>query len=185
MYLLRCRILVIEVANAFPVSRFDFTTPAWNQLPALLKDLHYRNPDNALDAPLQRAFGSNTHFFGLMIERPDVLNAFQTLMGSYREGRPEFLDIYPADVQLIRGFHASEHPDGVLFVDVGGGRGHEVLEFIRRYPELEGRMILQEVPDIVKQVEPADRMEVMVHDFFTPQPIKGASFCLHAQRGGY
>ena len=94
-------------------------------------------------------------------------------MSSYREGRPEFSDIFPADVQLIRGFHAPEHPDGVLFVDVGGGRGHEVLEFIRRYPQLKGRMILQEVPDIVKQVEPTDRMEVMEYDFFTPQPIKG------------
>ena len=144
-------------------------------MPALLKDLNYRNPDNALDAPLQRAFASNKHFFELMVERPEVLNAFQTLMGSYREGRPEFLDIFPAEVQLIRGFHAPEHPDGVLFVDIGGGRGHEVQNFIRKFPDAKGRMVLQELPDIVQQVEPSDGMEVMVHDFFTPQPLKGAS----------
>lgn len=147
-----------------------------------MKETNYRNPDNGLNIPLQRAFGSNKHFFELLLERPNVLNNFQTLMSSYREGRPELLDIFPAETQVIRGFHAPEHPDGVLFIDIGGGRGHEILEFVRRFPESKGRMILQEVPDIVKQVEKTDRMEVMEYDFFTPQPIKGIQFLLSTRK---
>ena len=123
-----------------------------------------------MDGPVQRAF-EPSHFFELLAERPDILNAFQLVMTSYREGRPEFLDIYPAEEQLINGF--SEDIDETLFVDVGGGHGHEALNLVRKFPDAPGRKVLQELPHIIEQCPESNGIELMVNDFFTPQPIKG------------
>ena len=88
-----------------------------------------------------------------------------------RRDRANWLDFYPLD-QLAYGF--SEAEDAVLLVDVGGGRGHEIQEIKTRYPALPGRMILQDLQGTIGQVRPEPGMvEVMAHDFFTPQPICG------------
>lgn len=59
-------------------------------------------------------------------------------------------------------------------VDVGGGKGHDLILLKNMYPDLKGRMILQDMPFVIKQagVLP-DGLESMVYDFFTPQPIVG------------
>ena len=85
--------------------------------------------------------------------------------------RAEFLDVFPADERLLRGYEAS--PEEVLFVDVGGGVGHEIEKFVGKFPNEKGQMVLQELPEIVSQVPKSDVMKVMVHDFFTPQPVRG------------
>ena len=87
-----------------------------------------------------------------------------------RRDRANWLDFYPLN-QLAYGFSKAE--DAVLLVDVGGGRGHEIQEINTRYPALPGRMILQDLQGTIGQVRPEPGMEVMAHDFFTPQPIRG------------
>lgn len=103
---------------------------------------------------------------------------FQTFMSYYREDRAELLDIYQADRHLLEGFDSSKK-DAVLFVDVGGGRGHEIDKFLDKFPQDKSRMVLQDLPHIVKDVEGSSNKEVMAYDFFTPQPIKGRSTAAH------
>ena len=103
----------------------------------------------------------------------NVLETFQTLMSSYRTDRAEFLDVFPAEERLIQGFKSSADNDQVILVDVGGGRGHEILKFAEKFPETKARLILQDQEDVIKQVPQSDTMERMVYDFFTPQPVKG------------
>ena len=123
-----------------------------------------------MDAPVQRAFNSKKHFFDLMVQQ-NVFEMFQKAMTSYRTGRADFLDIFPADKQLIEGFDGGD----VLLVDVGGGHGHEIAKFREKFADAPGRMILQEQQGVLDQTEKTDRMEYMVHDFFTAQPVKGRS----------
>lgn len=151
---------------------FDFAAPAWRAIPAYLKSVQYMNPTDAMDAPVQQAFKSDKHFFGLLVET-GILETFQTAMSFYREGRPEFLDIFPAEERLINGYDSSQGHDGVLLVDVGGGHGHDIQKFVEKTPAREGRLVLQDQEDVISQVSKSDVMEVMVHDFFTPQPLKG------------
>ena len=146
----------------------DFVTPAWNQIPSFLKANGYQNPIDSMNTPVQRAFNSPKHFFELLVDQ-DALNNFQTLMSSYRTGRAEFLDVFPAEDRLIKGAKS----DRALLVDVGGGLGHDLRKFADKFPRAEGRLILQDQPDVIKQVSQTDTMECMVHDFFTPQPVKG------------
>lgn len=125
-----------------------------------------------MNAPVQRAFQSDKHFFGLLVEN-DILETFQLAMSFYREGRPEFLDIFPADDQLIRGYDSSVDSDGVLLVDIGGGHGHDIQKFVEKFPNKAGRLILQDQSEVISQVPKSDNMEAMVYDFFTAQPVKG------------
>jgi hypothetical protein len=39
---------------------------------------------------------------------------------------------------------------GVLLVDIGGGTGRDIVEFQRRYPDLSGRLIQQELPSVIE-----------------------------------
>ena len=122
---------------------------------------------------VQHAFNSDKHFFQLLVET-GTLETFQTCMSYYREGRAEFLDIYPAEDRLICGFDPSQGSDGVLLVDVGGGHGHDVQKFVAKFPDTQGRKVLQDQAEVISQVPKSDTMEVTVHDFFTPQPVKGS-----------
>lgn len=64
----------------------------------------------------------------------------------------------------------------VLIVDVGGATGHDLAEFHRKRPAMSGRLILQDQAAAISSIQENDRpgIECTVHDFFTPQPVKGA-----------
>ena len=152
--------------------RFEFASPAWNELPALLSETAYQNPMDASHTALQRAFKSpGIHMFGLMQKQPGVFKAFNTYMSVQREGRPNFADFFPVERQLIDGLSGA--PNAVLFVDVGGGQGQEIVELRRKLPTLPGRTILQDLPEIIQATPKSKDMEATEHNFFEPQPIRG------------
>ena len=69
---------------------------------------------------------------------------------------------------------ASKEGDGAfMLIDVGGGRGHEVDAIKKRHPNLPGRFLLQDLPDMIAQALPVPGMEAVAHNFLTTQPIKG------------
>ncbi len=146
------------MANAF-INSHEFATPAWNQLPNFFRKNVYKNPVDPLDAPLQAAFASKKHFFELMAQQ-DVLEIFHNSMASYRVGRAEFLDILPAQERLVEGYSNEDTSDKVFFVDVGGGHGHELLQFRERFPNLKARMVLQDQEDIIQTAPKTDNMEL-------------------------
>lgn len=149
---------------------YEFAAPAWEKIPRFLKANGYQNPVDPMDAPLQLAFNSKEHFFPLMVKQ-NVLEVFQTAMSSYRTDRADFLDVFPAQERLLQDF---EPLKGKLLVDVGGGHGHETLKLVDRFPEAKGQVVLQDQPDVIGQVSQTDKMELMAHDFFQPQPVKHA-----------
>ncbi|GKZ99987.1 hypothetical protein AnigIFM60653_007047 [Aspergillus niger] len=93
------------------------------------------------------------------------------------------MGLYPFTQEL--GPLASD--DTVTLVDIGGGRGHVIRQIKETEPELKGRFILQDQASVIK--DNGDEIqrhgiEAMGHDFFKPQPIKGALAyyirrCLH------
>jgi len=65
----------------------------------------------------------------------------------------------------------------VLVVDIGGGTGHDLLGLKSRYPNLKGRLVLEELPYLISQLtDKLDGVELVEHDFYKPQPIKGMLF---------
>ncbi|KAI4180203.1 MAG: hypothetical protein L6R41_007395 [Letrouitia leprolyta] len=150
-----------NLSRAFTTVKGDSTT-------------NYRNPTDPDHTALNIAFNTKDHYFDIMARDPEILRHFGLFMASQAVGRPNFLDFYPAKEQIIDGYESDLNTSGVIFVDVGGARGEEALELRRRHPSHPGRLILQERADVLEHVPATDGLEMQVHDFLTPQPVRGA-----------
>jgi demethylsterigmatocystin 6-O-methyltransferase len=58
-------------------------------------------------------------------------------------------------------------------VDVGGGYGTQAIAFQKKYPNLPGRVIIEDLPETVKQLAQQPGVEALAQDFFQPQSVKG------------
>lgn len=79
---------------------------------------------------------------------------------------------YPVEEKLGADFTEGN----VLLVDVGGGLGHDIEELKEKCLGLvqRGRLVLQDLEATVKAARRARPwIDAMVHNFFTPQPVKG------------
>lgn len=141
------------------------------------------------DAPSKQAPWEYAHngksFWKVLGENPEHKKDFDLYMAARREGGlvPDWFELYPVGREL--GHTTAEvgpglkvGKDDVLFVDVAGGRGHDVTKFRKSFPHLPGRCILQDLPGTIAEVKqaPPERVELMEYDFFTPQPLKGEAF---------
>ncbi|GAB1198414.1 hypothetical protein APSETT444_007733 [Aspergillus pseudonomiae] len=113
---------------------------------------------------------------------PDRFTTFNEAMVAQDSGLIA-IGLYPFVEELSS--LASE--DTATIVDVGGGRGHILRQIKESAPELRGRFILQDQASVIAdngmETQPLG-IEAMAHDFFQPQPIKGALVyyirrCLH------
>ena len=72
----------------------------------------------------------------------------------------------------------SNDQDRVLMVDVGGGGGHQCIALRRAHPELEGRIVLQDLPGTIAVADQETlkdlHIEPQAHDFTSPEPVTGA-----------
>ncbi|TPR01014.1 Transmembrane amino acid transporter family protein [Aspergillus niger] len=152
-------------------------------LPAQLKKTDYRNPSDGKNCAFQRGFRTPLHFFDFLEKNPIHAIQFNNHMSAYHQGRPSWMDVgfYPV-LSLVAEANISDQD--VLLVDIGGSLGHDLSEFRRKWPQVPGRLILQDLPKVVEQARSMDldpAIELMTHDFFTEQPIKGArAYYMHS-----
>ncbi|KAI9836770.1 MAG: hypothetical protein M1819_000935 [Sarea resinae] len=142
------------------------------KLPVYLESTDYATPSDAFHGPWQYAMQTDLHHFDWLKTKPKLQAAFNNVMGMRRAGRgEEWFDFYPVAEKL-----RVEKPDDVLLIDIGGGRGHDLVDFHRRHSNLPGKLILQDLPTAIDDInEPLpSSIEAQRHDFFTPQPVKGA-----------
>lgn len=143
------------------------------ELPEYHKATHYTNPKDAFDGPLQFTNKNSDHYFAWLEKNPEVHKAFDLTMGIPRLsfGKEEWFDFFPVEDKLFKDTSDTE----VLLVDVGGGRGHDLEAFHQKFPACPGRLILQDQPSVIDAITPVPSdIELLDHDFFSPQPIKGA-----------
>lgn len=80
---------------------------------------------------------------------------------------------YPLKERLEKDTHTDDK-NTVFLVDVGGGLGHDLKELKAKHPGVQGRLVLQDQPEVIAQIVMAsDGIELTTHDFFTPQAVKG------------
>ncbi|KAL8753705.1 MAG: hypothetical protein Q9184_005341 [Pyrenodesmia sp. 2 TL-2023] len=165
-----------ELASA---SGADAVFLAAARLPEYMRSQNYQNPTQSTNSAFTYATGSEfwTHLNGTPVHS----HIFNEFMATRRQGRKSWYDIYPVGRELSNLPNADtdvEKERKVLIVDVGGNRGHDLVELRARNPQLVGKMILQDLPDVVANTsfDPDDNMaiEAMPHDFFQPQPIRHA-----------
>ncbi|TGO13823.1 hypothetical protein BTUL_0063g00560 [Botrytis tulipae] len=80
-----------------------------------------------------------------------------------------------------RGFLRVEGADNTLLVDLGGGKGHDIMAFKEKFGRREkgvGRLVLQYQPHVLKEI--GEGIEKCGYDFFTEQPVKNSRiYCYH------
>ncbi|KFZ04842.1 hypothetical protein V501_08932 [Pseudogymnoascus sp. VKM F-4519 (FW-2642)] len=164
---------------------YDAARPSFNGFPEFFKKTQYRSPSlGSLEGPFQDAHKTQLPFFEWLVATLLHLQHFDSFMSAYRAGKANWYDpgFYPVSERMISGFDGSS--SDVLLVDVGGGRGHDVAAFAAQHVSRMGRIILQDREPVIADVLASGKerlFEAQVHDFFTPQPIKGArAYSLHS-----
>ncbi|KAI9857963.1 MAG: hypothetical protein M1813_007932 [Trichoglossum hirsutum] len=144
------------------------------KLPEYLQRTAYgTRPDpDGFQSAFQYAENTKLDCFEWLKTRPEQLKTFNLAMESRSDRTLQTIQAYPFGPEL--GLNPSSTEDEVLLVDVGGGHGQKVLAMRARFPDLKGRMIVQDLKETIDEIQDPKGFEHMVHDFFTPQPVKGA-----------
>lgn len=102
---------------------------------------------------------------------PDHQVSFIGFMRGLADYKLDWTEIYDTRI-LMRDFHADG--EEALLVDIGGAHAVDLERLLRRYPELPaGKLILQDTPEVIAMAKVSEKIHVMGHDFFTPQPVRG------------
>jgi hypothetical protein len=146
-------------------------------MPEYFKTHGYKNPMDELNGPSQYAFGTNLHWFEYLHQDPVRAERFNTCMTGSKAGFRFWFEWFPVTEHLLNPFKAAcVSEDTPFLVDLGGGIGAHVTRLLKAYPEA-APLVLQDLPATIAKANELDldpRIRPMVHDFFTPQPVKGA-----------
>jgi len=158
---------------------FCFTTavlPIFS-LPQYFAEKGYANPTNVLDGPFQFAHKTNLSAWGWGKEQEGLAELFNNQLAGYSMGKRRWMDesAYPVKERLLDGMEKSD--EAVLLVDVGGGVGMDLSEFKSKFSDVGARLVLQEQISMIEIIKMMGRqpegIDLIGHDFFKPQPIKG------------
>ncbi|KAI1418395.1 S-adenosyl-L-methionine-dependent methyltransferase [Hypoxylon sp. FL1857] len=153
-------------------------------LPAFLKRHAYNPPEDKSDTAFaqgNRVAPDEPTFFDWLKNRPENARSFNVFMTSHRTGvktwldRPEVIkEITDAFKKVTAGKEGGEEK-GVLFVDIGGGIGHQCKAFKKRVPDLKGKIVLEDLPEVVANADLEEGIEKIGLDFLNGQPVQGAA----------
>lgn len=150
------------------VHSFETVGPQYQDLPSVLAERKYENLSDNTQTVFNKTFKTNLPVFLWFPQHLEEFNHFNKYMGAQRAGMPTWLDVYP-----LKDETSTWDPQKPVLVDVGGGFGHQCAALQARYPDLKGRIILQDLPQALAHAMPLPNVKVMEHDFFQPQPAKG------------
>ncbi|KAF2730937.1 S-adenosyl-L-methionine-dependent methyltransferase [Polyplosphaeria fusca] len=156
---------------------FDVVGLLYQATPAYLDKHGYKDLNDAHNTVFQAAHDTTQTPFEWISSRPEAYANFNTYMAARNADQVSWLQNYPVHKD-ISPTDPNINPERVLFVDVGGGIGHQATDFRAKYKEIPGRVLNQDLAFPIKQAKGigAPGVEHMVHDIFTPNPIKGAKY---------
>ena len=151
---------------------YDLVAKQYQATPSFLKENNYQNPTDETNTAFQMGWNTRKPPFDLMLTVSGAMEHFHKYMALRRQVALSWLTVYPVKEETA-GLTDPERP---LYVNVGGGIGHQCAQFREKFPDLPGRVILQDLPQTVAGALQTPGIENMAHDFFEPQPVRGAKF---------
>ncbi|CAP73355.1 uncharacterized protein PODANS_2_7430 [Podospora anserina S mat+] len=158
-----------RTAEANYFCSFDIPGPCTQAMPDFLAETKYQNITSNKQTVFQKAFDTDLTLFEWMPQHPKHMKSLGHLMALERP--VHWVDKYPVEERL--GSLATK-PDEAVLVDVGGGFGQQAIAFKAKFPNLPGRVIVQDIPQTLAGARPVPGIEFVEHDFFGPQTVKGA-----------
>ncbi len=116
----------------------------------------------------QKAFDTDLSFFEWLPQHPKHIKSLGHLMALDRP--THWVDDYP--VEKLGSLATSR--DKAILVDIGGGFGQQAVAFRNKFPDLPGRVVVQDIPSTLAGARPVPGIEFMEYDFFSAQPIADA-----------
>ncbi|TGJ85739.1 hypothetical protein E0Z10_g3034 [Xylaria hypoxylon] len=152
---------------------YDFVGKGAYVLPTFLKQNDWNNPEGYEQSAINLGLNiTRAGFWEWLSADP----ARQTLFNSGMQSRPNAIhvaNLYNFEEQLSPGLGN----DDVTLVDIGGGRGHALMEIKEAFPKLGGRLVLQDqeavINDAIAQGLPS-YIEPQATSFFEPNPVRNA-----------
>ena len=166
------RALAIPGIQAGLLHGFDTLGPVYQELPNFLADTMYQDMTDSAKTAWQPAWKTEEPVFLWMEKHQQNASNFNQWMAHRRKDMATWLSVFPVEQE----FKGTSTKHDVLFVDIGGNIGHQCAEFRAKYPNLQGRVILQDLPHAIDMALRTPGVENTVHDMFTPQPVKDAKF---------
>lgn len=154
-------------------------TPAYNAIPSFLARSNYKNPVDS--APFNLAYNTEMSVFEWRKHNPENAKVGQAFMAAQRMGQNSVWKDHRVPLQDFQLSDSDLEAGRIMFCDVGGGMGHLCMDLREQHPELEGKIITQDlelaqnfVPEASKAQMAKLGIEFMPHDFMTEQPVKDA-----------
>jgi demethylsterigmatocystin 6-O-methyltransferase len=168
-------VLNVPSIRDFLIAHFDERMVIAGRFPEWLKKRGYKNTGSIDDCVLKEVTGEQCWDF--YENHPEASAIFDSAMSIQESFPKETLPPYPflGDVGDL-----GTDADAVTLIDIGGGFGQALKKLRAEYPSVKGRFVLQDLPKTISRIDVAqakkDGFEPTAHDFFTPQPIKGAKY---------
>lgn len=143
------------------------------------KEHGYKAPTTSTDGPYQQARGitGTTCFEDWTRINPIHMSNLSALMKEVQKSRVNWHAWFPSDVLFPSEPGSSDAEEGVFMVDVGGGLAHDISAFASRYSDKKLRLVVEDQPEVISETREQEldsRIELVEHNFFQPQPVKGA-----------
>ncbi|RYN41800.1 hypothetical protein AA0112_g1804 [Alternaria arborescens] len=167
----KSRNLATPEAEKIVTHFFENCGPLFQEMPAFLRANKYQDVTDGKNTVFQPAYNTDLDTYTWFSQNPLQMGALISYMAMEQAVRGRWLDEYPIRPQM-----KDWNPELPAFVDVGGNVGHYCAMFKKRFPDIPGRIILQDLPDTLAHSLKTPGVEAIGHDFFQPQPIKGAKF---------
>jgi hypothetical protein len=146
--------------------------------PKYLRESKYKAPSEPTDGFVQYANQTKHNIFEYLQSIPSLFRDFNLFMGNTMGTREYWHDWYDVQGRLLSGFES--FADSTLLVDIGGGKGHDLVAFDATFGKgdksYDGQLILQDLPQVLDDVSEdqlSSKIQKISHDFFEDQPVKG------------
>ncbi|KAL8723889.1 MAG: hypothetical protein Q9166_008229 [cf. Caloplaca sp. 2 TL-2023] len=131
---------------------FDLFFPVGARLVEYMrKTMVHQFPDDKTELNAFRYAHNGMHFFEYFDKTSGQRRYLDDYMVIRRFGLATWFETLPMAQTLCPGTKMVK--DAVLLVDGGGSSGHELVPFHKAYPDVHGRLILQDLPKVVGKVE--------------------------------
>ncbi|KAF2638491.1 S-adenosyl-L-methionine-dependent methyltransferase [Massarina eburnea CBS 473.64] len=161
------------------------TAPVAASLPSYFAQKGYTSPAVSTDCPFQYAMQTPLHNFAWIAADPKRQRAFNTMMTIRikRSVDSKWFEVFPVSriIDAEKTAHDGKGENGenegkdVFLVDIGGGIGHQTIDFKTHFPGVKGRCVVQDIAPVISTITDLPTgIEAQVHDFLTPQPIYAA-----------
>ncbi|KAL4951891.1 S-adenosyl-L-methionine-dependent methyltransferase [Aspergillus filifer] len=157
-----------------------FSSKILSDIPQFLKETSYANPTDYHNGLFQYNMKTKLGLFEWRAGNKEAMDDFNMFMTIQRTRGQQWCETFDIKRRIFEGVEID--PAKPLLVDIAGGFGQDLRLFKAALQKgghavSKGQLVLQDQAHVISNV-PSDMHDpdfsYLPHDFFTPQPIKGA-----------